>query len=315
MAGRVRASWCVAVLWVAGCATSTSARVKPGQTVDPGRAYLYGRFFINAPADEGAFGGKQSVGFGLQCENGSRYTFGSTDKHDVQVMEVKPGRCWLMRVVFADPWGIPQKDLPIDPEEQRPLDFAAGRAYYLGDYFAKADFWIRSQALTTIKHLEWAVSPGVGDRYATTTADMKRGFPNLAGLPTVAMPLIAPEQRKRDNGIGPSPGEPPMSPARAGLVAAFIKRVYRTPAQCEAACPAGQCFPYRSEAGAAMVCVVRCDKDADCPAGLACNCPDAEKPAGAGCVPIATTRSDPMARICLAPPAPEPAPVQATREP
>lgn len=53
MTGRLRPSSLVAVLWAAGCATSTSARVKPEQAVDSGRAYLYGRFFINAPLSSG----------------------------------------------------------------------------------------------------------------------------------------------------------------------------------------------------------------------------------------------------------------------
>jgi len=315
MTGRLGWAGMAAALWAASCATSTSARIKPGASIDPGRAYLYGRFFINAPADEGAFGGKQSVGFGLQCEHGSSYTFGSTEKHEVQVMEIRPGRCWLMTVIFADQYGIPRKTLPVDPKDQRPLDFVAGRAYYLGDYFAKADFWISSQALTTIEHLEWAVSPGVGDHYAPTTAEMKRGFPNLAALPTVALLLLPPSVHKPDNGIGPSPNEPPMSPARAARVAAFIKRSYRTPAQCEAACPAGQCFPYRTDAGAAMVCVVRCNKDADCPQGLACNCPATEGAAGPDCAEIAATPGDPMARICLAAPVAEPPPTQSAVEP
>ncbi len=314
MRGRLGRSAIVAVLWAGACATSTTDRIEADETVDTGRSYLYGRFFMNAPPHQENFGGKQSMGFRIQCEHGSSYTFGSTDKRNVQVMEVKPGRCWLMSVIVADDFGMPQKTLPVDRKDQRPLDFVAGRAYYIGDYFAKADYWIRSRGLTNIEHLEWVVSPGVGDHYAQTTAEMQRGFPHLAALPTVALPLLPPTERKRDNGIGPAPGEPPMSPARAAVLAPFIKRTYATPAQCEAACPAGQCFPYRGASGAAMVCVIRCNKDADCPRGSGCNCPDSEKSA-ADCVPIAVTPTDSMARICLAAPTAEPAPEQAALKP
>jgi len=310
-----RLGWCALVVLCAGaCATSTSGRVEADDTVDTGRTYLYGRFFINAPPHQEDFGGKQSMGFGMRCEHGSSYTFGSTDTRDVQVMEIKPGRCWLMSVIFADDFGMPQKTLPIERKDQRPLDFVAGRAYYIGDYFAKADFWIRSRGLINIEHLEWVVSSGVGDRYPQTTAEMHRRFPNLAALPTVALPLLPPTERKPDNGIGPAPGEPSMLPARAGLLAPFIKRSYATPAQCEAACSAGQCLPYRGASGAAMVCVIRCNRDADCPRGSACNCPDSEK-AGADCVPIAATPTDPMARVCLAAPVAEPAPEQQPSNP
>ncbi len=206
-----------------------------------------------------------------------------------------------MRVIFADEYGMPQKTLPVDPTAQRPLDFAAGRAYYLGDYFAKGDLWFRSAGLTTIEHWEWAVSPAVGNHYAATTAEMRQTFPNLAALPTADLPLVPPPRRKHDNGIGPGPGEPPMSPERVARVASFIESSYATPAQCEAACPAGQCLPYRTESGAAMACVIRCDKDADCPRGTVCNCPNSEKAAGPDCTPIAWTPQDQMARICLSP--------------
>jgi hypothetical protein len=88
-----------------------------------------------------------------------------------------------------------------------------------------------------------------------------------------------------------------VSPDRAARLAGFTKRRYATPAECEAACPEnGDCFPFRSDEGPAMTCVVRCQADKDCPQGLACNCPAGD---GSGCRAIASTPEDRMAGICL----------------
>jgi len=257
---------------------------------------------MNAPSTEDAMvGGKQSIGMMVRCENGSSFTFGSRDKRDVQVLEIKPSRCWLMGAELADQNGIVRKQLDAEREMQRPLDFTAGRAHYIGDYFAKGDYWSYNSGLVAHQHWEWAMSSAAGDRYEATTAEMKRAFPNLASLPTDDRQLLPPTEHKRTNGIGPSPGEPPLSPARVARLAQFIRRAYATPALCEAACPAGQCLPYRGESGPAMACVIRCNRNADCPAGLACNCPNSESAAGPDCRPIAATPKDPMDRICLAP--------------
>lgn len=153
--------------------------------------------------------------------------------------------------------------------------------------------------MVAVEHWEWAMSSAAIDRYQSTTAELKRVFPDLAALPDVDMRLIAEPPRKKGNGIGASPDEPPMSPQRVARIAPFINRSYATPAQCETACAAGQCLPYRGGGGPAMACVIRCDRDADCPQGLACNCPNGERGAGPDCHPIAATPKDPMARICL----------------
>ncbi len=74
---------------VAGCAVYTSG-IRPDASLDPGSAYLYGRFFMNARANEAEFGGKQSIGLVIRCQDGSSYTFGSLDKQQLQVLRIKP---------------------------------------------------------------------------------------------------------------------------------------------------------------------------------------------------------------------------------
>jgi hypothetical protein len=187
----------------------------------------------------------------IRCQNGSTYTFGSKDKRDAQVLEIKPSRCWPVGAEFADQDGILRKQLPAEPKMQRPLDFAAGRAHYIGDYFAKGDYSFHPGVIA-VRHWDWDMTSAAGDRYEATTAEMKQAFPNLAPFPTDHLRLIAATERKRGNGIGASPGEPPLSPARVAGLAPFIGRSYATPAQCETACPTGQCLPYRGESGPAM---------------------------------------------------------------
>ncbi len=299
MMPRQGVGWLAAALCVAGCAVYTSG-IHSDASVQAGSAYLYGRFFMNALPEEGAIaGGRQSMGMVIRCQSGSSYTLGSLDKRDVQVLEIKPSRCWLDEVIFADENGIVRKRLKVPPEMQRPHDFTAGRVHYIGDYFAKGDLSFQLAANT--EHWEWTMSAAAGDRYEATTVEMKRAFPNLASLPVDDLRLIPASERKRGNGIGPSPGEPPTSPARVARLAPYIRRSYATPAQCEAACPTGQCFPYRGESGPAMACVIRCDRNSDCPTGLACNCPNSESGAGPDCRPIAAAPKDPMDRICLTP--------------
>jgi hypothetical protein len=296
MTRRPGLGWLAAALCAAGC-PGYSSGIRPDATLHPASAYLYGRFYMNAlPGTDSIAGGKQSIGLAFRCENGSWYTFGSLDRRDVQVLEIKPSRCSLMKAVMADQNGIVRMEVKATPKVQRPLDFTAGRAHYIGDYFAKGDYSLRVDA--NIETWAWDMSSGAGDRYAETTAELKRAFPNLASLPTDDLRLLPEAPRKRGNGIGPSPGEPPLSPPVVAALAPLIKLSYATPAQCEAACPTGQCLPYRGPSGPVMTCVIRCNRNADCPTGLACSCPNSETP-GPEC--DTSRRQELRPRVCVTP--------------
>jgi hypothetical protein len=132
--GRKRAlAWLVGgVALMVGCAH----RVRPGGQARTDLAYLYGRFFTKGP---------NSVAFVLRCQNDeNKYVLKSIDRPDVQVLELAPKRCWLVEAVMESsgqhPPGLPVlkrgevgKRIAIEPPIQRPLDFAGGHAYYLGD--------------------------------------------------------------------------------------------------------------------------------------------------------------------------------------
>jgi hypothetical protein len=289
------ASIVAALMLIAGCG---GQRVRRSAFADPAAAYLYGRFFMKTAGQASSPWRLQAIKFVLRCQDGNTYVFGSTAKRDVQVLRIAPTRCWFVETVYKDSRSNTEKHLDVVPPLQRPLDFAAGQAHYLGDYFAKGESEITPGFMRTHFHWEMFVDPA-DDRYESTTAEMRRVYPNLEDLPAVDARLVPRVERKRDNGVALAPGEPPLSPERVARVAPFIKRNYASPGDCEAACPTGQCLPYRGESGPAIACVTLCNTDTDCPEGLGCNCPTSGGGAGAACRRIAGTPQDPMARFCL----------------
>jgi hypothetical protein len=294
----VRAGIVGVVAVISACATTTSA-IGPGHTPDPDHAYLYGRFFIKADEQEGSFVGHPQIVLRVWCRNSQQYSIAFSTKRDVQVLKVDPSRCALIGATFTDQNGIVRQRVNLEPKEMVFHDYAAGRAYYLGDYFARGILEVSLRSSYTLTYLSWAMDPA-DDRLASTTAEMRTTFPNLAVLPIVDKRLVPPKPPpKRGAVVITDAKEPPMTPERIARVAPFIKRTFSSPAACEAACAKGQCLPFRGEAGAAMTCVIRCNTDKDCPDGLACNCPNDERPDGPDCHPIAVTPVDRMARICL----------------
>jgi hypothetical protein len=293
----------VAALLSGACLNTTSA-IRPTDGVDAGAAYLYGRFFIRSEDNQsGGSSALQSVGLRLQCDDNRDYTIWFRPTRDVQVLKIQPSRCALTAVLMTDGYGVVREQLEVADADRRVQPFSAGWAHYLGDYFARGTSEVtRYRGLRGGVHevfWGWAMDPA-DDRYGGTTADMKRTFPNLARLPTVERRLIPPKPApKRGAVVISDANEPPMSPERVAQIAPFIGRPFPSPAACEAACPTGQCLPFRGAEGPAMACVVRCNADKDCPDGLACNCPNTERPEGPACRPIVTNPADRMARLCL----------------
>jgi hypothetical protein len=287
----------LSVALTCACATTTSA-IAPDDKLDPRSAYLYGRFHIRADEQPGSFGINQSIGFHVRCGDDRTYTIWFGTKRDVQVLKVHPARCALVSAVFTD-GGIPRHTVSVEKGDMLIHEFVAGRAYYLGDYFARGIFSLTLHSTYSELFRSWAMDPA-DDRYEGTTADMKQAFHNLAGLPTADARFIAPGHVPKPGAVViKDPNEPPMSPERVARVAPFVRRTFATPASCEAACSTGQCLPFRGEAGPAMTCIVRCNTDKDCPDGLACNCPGGGDSDRQDCHSIATTPADQMARICL----------------
>lgn len=293
----------VGAIVIVGCGIH---RVRPDATVNPTEAYLYGRFQMKGPEAPGMTKHALAVTFRMRCQDGHHHEFGSTAGREVQVLQIAPTRCWLLETIVKDRL-LEERTIPVDPSLQRPLDFTAGRAHYLGDYFGKGEsedtrkFFLPGivAIMTWTPARQEMFLSTADDRYESTTAEMKRAYPNLERLPTVDTRLVLQEERKRDNGVTLAAGEPALSPERVARLAPFIKRNYASPGECEAACPTGQCRPYRGESGPAIACVTLCNADKDCPDGLACNCPTSAGGPGTACHKIAGTAEDRMANICL----------------
>ena len=107
----------------------------------------------------------QAMGLEFHCHDGATYAFGSKDTRDVQVLEIVPSKCWLVRSIFD--LGGGRYSAQADPEAQRPLDFSAGRAHYVGDYFAKGIFTLDRGIFIIHERWEWMMNPAVGDHTRT----------------------------------------------------------------------------------------------------------------------------------------------------
>jgi hypothetical protein len=286
------------IVFLCGCARTTWT-IRPDEALDPAYAYLYGRFFINATEVPGALARHQSIALQVSCTDESQHTIWFSASRDVQVLKVRPSACALAAVMWSNQNGVVVQTKTIAQSDMLVHDFLPGKAYYLGDYFARGIFTLTPHVSFNELFWSWAMD-AADDRYESTTAEMQRAYHNLARLPTLDKRLVPPKPpSKRGAVVITDPKEPVMTPDRTARVAGFTRSAFASPAACEAACPTGQCLPFRGEAGAAMTCIVRCEADKDCPGGFACNCPNREKPEGPDCHPIATTPMDRLARICL----------------
>jgi hypothetical protein len=300
---RVRALVFAAAIAAVGC--NHAPRANFAEQANPKLAYLYGRFFVKAEVKPNRVGPYPTLGLVIGCLHEAEYTIRFINQRDiVQIVPVSPSRCRIVRMFRTDEHGFTREGGVIDPAATTFQDFEAGGAYYLGDYFARAgiDYTYRNDRLKRFR--AWDMSPADG-RYESTTADMKRQYPGLAKLPTENAPFVPPPPPvKRGDVIIDDPSEPAMTPDRIARVAPFVQRTYASPAQCEAACATGQCLPFRTDrGGAAMTCINRCNSDADCPAGYACNCPGGTP---TDCPVRAEQSKDKLAKICLPAAAPRP---------
>ena len=279
---------------VAGCAINTTA-VRQNQAIDPSKAYLYGQFVIQAvPSTMGQKGrpDSQTVGLVMACDDGSTYPIYFSAERGVRVVEIRPAMCALQEIRYVNDMGIIRRSKAPSPAWVHTDYFAPGHGYYLGDFFAVASLQILG-GYPARELLTWDMDP-VDDRFAETTADLRHRFVGLAALP-IHDQRWAPRRPQLKRGLA-GPNEPLMSPERISRLAGFVKTTFRSPAACKAACPTGDCLPYRSSSGAAMACIVHCMTNRDCPAGMVCNC--SGRP-GTDCQLVAESPGDAMEGICM----------------
>ncbi len=178
---------CAASL-LAGCASYT-----PGISVDEKptgkESYLYGRFFIEAPKAAISFDKHMSMGFAISCSSGETYTLRFANEFPLQVIRIAPSVCSLAEFVYTDADGVIKSRKPAPKGLMKDARFDAGKAYYLGDFFAEGTTAVYGRTRST----NWRIKTVKND-YGKTTADMKVVFPNLAVIPTEDRMIGKPSQ-------------------------------------------------------------------------------------------------------------------------
>ena len=287
--------WLWLAALVAGCAVSAET-VRPDEVIDRASAYVYGRFVIKAAPSgrgEAGRGNRQTVGLVMGCDDGRSYPILFFADDEVRAIKIQPARCALQELQYVATGGtIIRRRVP--PPGWVHLDyFAPGHGYYLGDFFAVASHEVEHGLTVTKYSSTWDLDP-VDDRFAPSTAELRRRFVGLTTLPLHDQRL-APRRPPPKQGLA-GRDEPLMTPERIARIAGLVKESYTSPAACMMACPSGDCLPYRGPDGPAMTCIVHCRTSRDCRPGMACNCPQHRGP---DCQVIAEAPGDPMEGICL----------------
>ena len=164
---------------LAGCA-SFAPSIRSGDKLDRNSAYLYGRFFIEAPSK---LLGHQSIGFVIKCRDGQKYTLGLSKRKPVQVIKIVPSSCSLTEIVFTAPDGTIERRRRSPASALKNSDFAPGVAYYLGDIDGEATFEWTPHAFSNEYQSQWGIKR-IDDNYEATTKVVHRLFPSVATLPT-----------------------------------------------------------------------------------------------------------------------------------
>ena len=172
-------------VWVAclflissGCAGYTP-RISQDYKHTPNDAYLYGRFSIQAPKVFLSIDGHQSMGFALECTNGEKYVLRFSKDDPLQVIKVLPSNCSLTELVYTNAEGAVASRRPAPAGAMQNAVFAAGKAYYLEDYFAEATQSVAGNVINR----QWRMA-SMKDSYEATTQEMRTTFPNLSAVPT-----------------------------------------------------------------------------------------------------------------------------------
>lgn len=163
-----------------GCAHEVyTPSVGPQAKLSPDHAYLYGHFKVDAQDRSTWEDTGQAMGFAVTCGDGQRYVIRFSMTDPLQVIEIAPARC-TVGLIFTDKNGdVAPVRRDVDRVSPTVYDFAAGNAYYLGDFEGSAHasgYWTVERPL---------------DGYDATTTKMRAALPNLAQVPTQKRMILA----------------------------------------------------------------------------------------------------------------------------
>ena len=167
-----------ALVIAAGCANYTASIRKDDKPTGQ-EAYLYGRFYIEAQKQKMSFDGHQTMGFTIACASGENYTLRFSNEEAVQVIKIKPSTCSLTEFVYTNSDGQIRSRKKAPERLMHDARFDAGKAYYLGDFYAVT-------TTTTIGNTisrNWNVKDARDD-YLNTSNAMRALYPSLSALPT-----------------------------------------------------------------------------------------------------------------------------------
>jgi hypothetical protein len=161
-----------------GCAAHTSSITQDEKPTGK-EAYLYGRFYIEAKSGKLALDGHQTMGFVIKCASGESYTFRSSNDNALQVIKIVPSKCSLTEVVHTNADGQVRSRKSAPEKLMRNVQFDAGKAYYLGDFYAEATTSVQGKTVSSV----WNIKT-VRNDYTNTSVALKAAYPNLGALPT-----------------------------------------------------------------------------------------------------------------------------------
>ena len=168
----------IGTLLLASCAAYTQ-RITSNETPTGKEAYLYGRFYIDVNKHALAIDGHQSMGFSIDCQDNSNYILRFSRDEPLLVIKIVPSACTLTEFVYTNSDGMVRSRKPAPKGLMENVTFAPGKAYYLGDFFAKGNVSVSGNTI----HTSWNIT-NVKDDYDHTTGQMKQAYVKLAALPT-----------------------------------------------------------------------------------------------------------------------------------
>jgi len=170
----------LAVSLLAACASYTPATTMQ-EAPTGNEAYIYGNFKIYSPNSALAFDGYGTMGLDLECDDGKAYRVRFNRDQPLQVVKVAPATCALKKIIFSNADGQKTGSNDMPAEIQKPRQFLAGHAYYLGDYVAQNTY--------KDKMIYWNLL-SARDHYDKTTKAFQAAYGLLSTLPTEDQVLL-----------------------------------------------------------------------------------------------------------------------------
>jgi hypothetical protein len=199
---RLPVTTCVALVALAGCASAAHQELYRNRKLDPGSAYVYGRFVIDTKDSVSIFG-DETLTFEIRCREGTIYPIRFTKGEPLQLIQVRPSTCQIEDIVFDDATAGSRGGVLVPTNaglvgailvaglftaierDTRPRQMASfrllrneflepGGVYYVGDFYAKAT----AEGPGTNQRNSWTATRK--NNYERTTEELARRLVNFS---------------------------------------------------------------------------------------------------------------------------------------